>query len=125
MPPAADKAWLLVKNPSSVFVCWTFSRSKAEAFEAASYGPMVLVRLVCCEDKNLAVEAEVRWDAKKIYMKPPVDGGTCSASVHAIRNDGVQEKLLETNSVSVPVSGPRGGICSGYSSAEFFRKAGV
>ncbi|MBU2574392.1 MAG: DUF4912 domain-containing protein [Elusimicrobia bacterium] len=124
LPPSSDKAWLLVKSPAAVFVCWTLGRAKTEAFKTASYAPNVLVRLVSCEDKTLAVEAEVRWDAGKIYLKPPAEGRICSAAVYARKKDGGQEKLLESNAVAAPVSSPLGGVSSGYSSAEFFRRLG-
>ncbi|MBI4802106.1 MAG: DUF4912 domain-containing protein [Elusimicrobia bacterium] len=124
LPPSSDKAWLLVKSPAAVFVCWTWNRAKTEAFETASYEPEVLVKLVSCEDKTPAAEAEVRWDAGKVYLKPPAEGGTCSAAVYARKKDGGREKLLESNTVTLPVSGPRGGVSSGYASAEFIRRMG-
>lgn len=122
LQPSSDKAWLLVKSPGSAFVCWTWNRPKSEAFETGAYEPGVLVRLSSCGDKSLITEAEARWDAGKTYLKPPAEGIACLAAVYARKKDGALEKLLESNAAVVPVSGPRGGVCSGYASAEFIRR---
>lgn len=122
LTPFSDRAWLLVKSPASAFVCWTWNRAKAEAFGAGAYEAGVLVRLSSCGNKALTAEAEARWNAGGAYLKPPAEGAVCSAAVYARRKDGALEKLLETNSAAVPVSGPRGGVSSGYASAEFIRR---
>jgi hypothetical protein len=122
LQPSSDKAWLLVKSPVSAFVCWTWNRPKSEAFEAGAYEPGVLVRLSSCDDKSLITEAEAPWNSGKTYLKPPAEGASCLAAVYARNKDGVLEKLLESNAAAVPVSGPRGGVSSGYASAEFIRR---
>ena len=119
---STDKAYLLPRNPSAFFICWTWSRSRAEAFEAREYEPEILVRLSACEDKAVSGETSVRWDSGKLYMKPTAEGRAYSVSVYGRRKDGRQEKLLESNAVAAPVSAPAPGTSSGYSSAEFFRK---
>lgn len=119
---SGDRAWLLVKSPSAAFVCWTWNRAKAEAFGAGAYEAGVLVKLSSCGDKSLTAEAEARWDAGGAYLKPPAEGAVCSAAVYARKKDGALEKLLESNTAAVPVSGTRGGVCSGYASAEFIRR---
>ena len=116
-----DKVYLLPKNPAAVFVCWTWSRSRAETFEQA-YEPEIIVRLSAVDDKALTAEAAVRWNAGKLYIKPPAEGRVYTAAVYAVKKDGSTEKLLESNAVAVPVSAPRCGLSSGYSSTEFFRK---
>ncbi|OGR41043.1 MAG: hypothetical protein A2X28_06870 [Elusimicrobia bacterium GWA2_56_46] len=122
---STDKVYLLPRNPSAFFICWTWGRSRAEAFEAREYESEILVRLSVCEDKAVSGEASVRWDSGKLYMKPPAEGRTCSVSVYGRRKDGAQEKLLESNSVAAPVPAPAPETSSGYSSAEFFRKEPV
>ncbi|MFA6434322.1 MAG: DUF4912 domain-containing protein [Elusimicrobiales bacterium] len=117
-----DKVYLLPRNPAAAFVCWTWSRSRSDAFEAGVYEREILVRLFVVDDKALAVEAAAAWDAGKLYLKPPVEGRTYTAAVFARKNDGSQEKLMESNAAAVPVSAPRQDLSAGYSSAEFFRK---
>ena len=117
-----DKAYLLPKNPAAVFICWTWSRSRVEAFEAREYEPEILIRLSVVEDKALAAEAMVQWDSGKLYLKPPVEGRTYAAAVYARKKDGSQEKLMESNAAATPISAPRQSFSAGYSSAEFFRK---
>jgi len=123
--PSNDKAYLLVRNPSSVFVCWTWSRAKAEAFAAAGYGPEITVRLSSAADKTLTVEQAAPWNACRLYLKPPAEGHTYIASIYARNKEGVQEKLLESNAALTPVSASRAGLSSGYASAEFFRRSPV
>lgn len=120
--PSSDRAWLLVKSPSAAFVCWTWNRAKTEAFGAGEYAAGVLVKLSSSGDKSLTAEAEAGWDAGGVYLKPPAEGAVCSAAVYARKKDGALEKLLESNSAAVPVSGPRGAVSSGYASAEFIRR---
>lgn len=120
--PSNDKAYLLPRNPGSVFVCWTWSRSRAEAFGARIYEPEILVRLSDVEDKASVVESTVKWDSGRLYMKPPAEGRTYAAAVYAFKKDGSQEKLLESNAAAAPVSAPRRGFPAGCSSSEFVRK---
>ena len=120
--PSNDKAYLLPKNPSAFFICWTWSRARAEAFTAQEYEPEILVRLSAIDDKALLAESAADWRAGKIYMKPPAEGRTYTAAVYARKKDGSQEKLLESNAAAAPVSAPRQALSAGYSSAEFFRK---
>ena len=120
--PSNEKVYLLPRNPSTVFVCWTWSRSRAEAFEARVYEPEILIRLSSVEDKTQTAEVSVQWNAGKFYMKPPVEGRTYTAAVYARKKDGSHEKLLESNAAVMPVSAPRQALSAGYSSFEFFRK---
>ncbi|OGS08093.1 MAG: hypothetical protein A2270_03360 [Elusimicrobia bacterium RIFOXYA12_FULL_51_18] len=120
-----DKVYLLVRNPSSVFICWTWSRARAEVFEALGYEPEILVRLSAAGDKIPAVEQAVPWNSGKLYMAPPVEGKTYTAAIYARNKEGVQEKLLESNSALTPVSSQRPGLSAGYASAEFFRRSPV
>lgn len=120
-----DKAYLLVRNPSSVFICWTWSRARAEAFESLGYAPEITVRLTAAGGKAGAVEQTARWNAGKLYMKPPAEGQTCAAAIYARNKEGAQEKLLESNAALTPVSAARSGLSAGYASAEFFRRSPV
>ncbi len=120
--PSNDKAYLLPKNPAEVFICWTWSSARAEAFTAQLFEPQILVRLTAVDDKALLSEAAADWRAGKLYMKPPAEGRTYTAAVYARNRDGSQEKLLESNAAATPVSAPRQALSAGYSSAEFFRK---
>src|SRR3989339_1527393 len=95
--PPSDKAWLLVKSPSSAFVCWTWNRAKAEAFESGVYEPGVLVRLSSSGERSLTAEAGAAWDSGKAYLQPPAEGAQCAAAVYARKKDGSLEKLLESN----------------------------
>ena len=117
-----DKVYLLPRNPAAVFVCWTWSRSRAEAFVDQWYEPEILIRLCDTGDKTLAAESAAKWDSGKLYMKPPVEGRTYAVAVYARKKDGSQEKLMESNASATPVSAPRQGLSAGYSSAEFFRR---
>ena len=120
-----DKAYLLVRNPSSVFICWTWSRARAEAFEALVYAPEITVRLAAAGDKSLPVEQTAHWNAGRLYMKPLAEGQTYTAAIYARTKDGAQEKLLESNAALTPVSSARSGMPAGYASAEFFRRSPV
>jgi hypothetical protein len=120
--PANEKAYLLAKNPSSIFLCWTWNRARTEVFEAGGYESEITVRLFPNGDKAAAAEFAVQWNSGKLYIKLPTEGGTYAAVIYARRKDGVQEKLLESNAASAPVSAQRGRLSSGYSSAEFFRR---
>jgi hypothetical protein len=120
--PSNDKVYLLPKNPLAVFICWTWSRSRAEAFQTQAYNPEIIIRLFAADDKALMVEAAARWNAGKIYMKPPVEGRTYTAAVCARKKGGSQEKMLESNAVATPVSAPRQALSAGYSSSEFLRR---
>jgi len=120
-----DKVYLLVRNPSSVFICWTWSRARAEVFEAPGCDPQIVVRLSAAGDKVPVVEQAVPWNAGKLYMTPPEEGRTYTAAIYARNKDGVQEKLLESNAALTPVSSPRPGLSAGYASAEFFRRSPV
>lgn len=117
-----DKAYLLPRNPALVFVCWTWSRFRAEAFSSRVYEPEIIVRLSAVDDKTLAAEATAQWNAGKLYMKPPAEGRTYTVSVYACKKEGSQEKLLESNPAATPVSAPGQVLSAGYSSSEFFRK---
>ena len=119
--PSNDKLYLLPKNPAAVFVCWTWNRSRAEAFEQV-YEQEIIVRLSAVDDKALTTEVPARWNAGKLYIKPPAEGRIYIATLYARKKDGSQEKLLESNAVTTPVSAPRQGLTAGYSSFEFFRK---
>ena len=123
--PSNDKTYLLPKNPAAVFVCWTWSRSREEAFKAREYEPGIIVRLSAVDDKVLTAEVSAQWNAGKLYMKPPVEGRTYTVAVYAQKKDGSQEKMLESNAAATPVSVPRQTLSSGYSSSEFFRKDSV
>ena len=123
--PSNDKAYLLPRNPAAVFVCWTWGRSRAEAFETRGYEPEIVVGLFDAENKALTAEVSVRWNAGKIYIKPAVEGRTYTAVIYALKKDGTREKLLESNAAATPVSAPRRGLSAGYSSAEFFRREPV
>lgn len=124
-PASNDKVYLLPRNPSSVFVCWTWSRSRAAAFEAMAYEPEIIVRLSAVDDMALTAEVSARWNAGKLYMKPPAEGRTYTAAVYAGKKDGSREKLMESNAAATPVSAPRQALSAGYSSSEFFRRASV
>jgi hypothetical protein len=117
-----DKAYLLVRNPFAVFVCWTWSVVRAEAFASGAYEPEVTVRLAASDDMALFVECSAPWNAGKLYIKPPAGGRVYTASVYARRKDGPREKLLESNAALTPLSSPGSGLSAGYASAEFFRK---
>lgn len=117
-----DKVYLLPKNPSEVFICWTWSRARAEAFTAQAFEPELLVRLSAADDKALFSESAADWRAGMLYMNPPAEGRTYTASVYARKKDGSLEKLLESNAAATPVSAPRQALSAGYSSSEFFRK---
>ena len=119
-----DRAYLLVRNPSSAFVCWTWSGSSAQAFNSMDYEPDVLVRLSAAEDKNQVVEHSVRWDTGGIYLRLPAEGRTYSASVYVRKKDGHKEKLLESNAALAPVSLEMSGLSSGYASPEFLGRNG-
>ncbi len=119
--PSNDKAYLLVRNPSSVFICWTWGRARAEAFEAQGYAPEIIVRLAAAGDKANTVKQAAQWNAGKLYMKPPAEGQTYTAAIYARNKDGAEEKLLESNAALTPVSAARSGLSAGYASAEFFR----
>lgn len=123
--PSNDKAYLLVRNPSSVFICWTWGRARAEAFAAQGYAPEIIVRLAAAGDKANTVEQAAQWNAGKLYMKPPAEGHTYTAAIYARNKDGAQEKLLESNAALTPVSVARSGLSAGYASAEFFRRSPV
>lgn len=125
LTPSNDKVYLLPKNPAAAFVCWTWSRSSAEAFESLVYEPEIIIRLSAADDKTLTAEASARWNAGKLYIKPPAEGRTYTAAVYARKKDGSQEKLLESNAAATPVSAPRQALSSGYSSSEFFRKDSI
>ncbi len=116
-----DKAYLLVRNPSSVFICWTWGRAGAEAFESLRYEPEIIVRLAAVGDKAGAVEQAAQWNAGKLYMKPPAEGQTYTAAIYARNKDGAREKLLESNAALTPAPIVRSGLSAGYASAEFFR----
>ena len=124
-PLSNDKAYLLVCNPASVFICWTWSRARTEAFEAQGYAPEITVRLSAAGDKANAVEQAAQWNAGKLYMKPPAEGQTYTAAIFARNKDGAEEKLLESNAALTPVSCARSGLSAGYASAEFFRRSPV
>jgi hypothetical protein len=117
-----DRAYLLVRNPSSVLVCWTWSGSAAGSFESGVYEPEIIVRLAAAEDKNLAVEYSAPWNAGKLYIRPPAEGRVYAALVYARKKDGAREKLLESNAALTPVSSAMSGLSAGYASAEFFRQ---
>jgi len=117
-----DKAYLLVRNPSAVFVCWTWSRSRAEAFETGAYEPDVIVRISVSEDKALDAELPAAWNAGKLYIKPPAEGRVYTAFVYAVRKDGSREKLMESNPMLTPVSAAGSGLQAGYASDEFLHK---
>ena len=117
-----DRAYLLVRNPSSVLICWTWSASAAQAFRSAAYEPEVVIRLAAADDRNLAVEHRVRWDAGRLYLRPPAEGRVYSALVYAGKKDGTREKLLESNQALMPVSSTMSGLSAGYASSEFFQK---
>ncbi len=117
-----DRAYLLVRNPSSVLVCWTWSGSAAGAFESGVYEPEIIVRLAAAEDKNLSMECSVPWNDGKLYIRPPVEGRVYTAFVYASKKDGAKEKLLESNAALTPVSSAMSGLSAGYASAEFFRQ---
>jgi hypothetical protein len=117
-----DRAYLLVRNPTSVLVCWTWSRAVAEAFGSRVYEPEVIIRLAAAEDKALVVECPAPWAAGKLYIRPPAEGRVYSAGIYALKKDGSREKLSESNSALTPVSSSRHGLAAGYASAEFFRK---
>ena len=125
LSPSNDKVYLLVRNPASVFVCWTWSRARVEAFESQCYAPEVIVRLAAAEDKALVAEQAVPWNVGKLYMKPPAEGRTYTIAIYARNKDGAQEKLLESNAALTPVSASRPGLSAGYASAEFFRRSPV
>ncbi|HOW89778.1 MAG TPA: DUF4912 domain-containing protein [Elusimicrobiales bacterium] len=118
-----DRAYLLVRNPSSVFVCWTWSPASAEAFRSGTYSGEVLVRLTASDDRNISAEASVPWDSQRLFMKPPAEGRSCTAFVYASRKDGSREKLLESPSVLTPVASALPGLSSGYASSEFLQDA--
>lgn len=120
-----DKVYLLVRNPSSVFICWTWGRARAEAFESAGYAPEITVRLAAAGDKANTVEQTAQWNAGRLYMKPPAEGQTYTAAIYARTKDGAQEKLMESNAALTPVSAVRSGLSAGYASAEFFRRSPV
>ncbi len=118
-----DRAYLLVRNPSSVFICWTWSAAVCGAFETGVYEPEIIVRLAAVEDKSLAVECSALWSAGKLYIRPPAEGRVYSAFVYARKKDGSKEKLLESNAALTPVSSAMSGLSAGYASAEFFRQS--
>jgi hypothetical protein len=117
-----DRVYLLVRNPSSVLVCWTWSGSAAGAFESGVYEPEIIVRLAAAEDKNLMVECSARWNAGKLYIRPPAEGRVYAASVYALKKGGAKDKLMESNAALTPVSSAMSGLSAGYASAEFFRQ---
>ena len=119
--PLSDRAYLLVRNPSSVLVCWTWSGSAARNFESGVYEPEITVRLAAAEDKNLSVECSALWNAGKLYIRPPAEGRVYCASVYARKKGGAGEKLLESNAALTPLSSAMSGLSAGYASAEFFR----
>ena len=121
----SDRAYLLVRNPSSVFVCWTWSRARAEAFTAGVYDGEILIKLSAEDDNSPASEYPASWAAGKLYLKPPAGGRICTASVFARKKDGSREKLMDSNSALVPGPAAAPGLESGYASAEFFRKEPV
>ncbi len=120
--PSSDRVYLLPKNPAAVFVCWTWSRSMEETFEARTYEPEIIVKISAVDDKALTSEVSAQWNAGKLYMKPPVEGRTYTAAVYVRKKDGTQEKILESNVAATPISAPRQILSAGYSSSEFFRK---
>ena len=122
----SDKAYLLVRNPSSVFVCWTWSEASARVLGSADYEPDVMVRLSSVDNKDLAVESLGRWDSGGIYLRPPAEGKTYAASVYARKKGGQMEKLLESNAALTPVSLAASGVSSGcVASGSFGRDGGI
>ena len=121
-PLETDRLVMLARNPASVFVFWQFCAHKAGSFRQGAYGPEIRVRLFYSEDKTPAGEAAFAWDALKAYLKPPLEGRTYFAALYAAKPGGAYEKLLESNSITLPVSSPLSAD-STYSSAEFMKKA--
>jgi len=117
-----DRLLMLARNPSSVFVFWQFCPNKAESFRRGVYGPEIRLRLFYSDDKTPAGEAVFSWDAFKAYLKPPIEGKSYFAALYAAKPGGACEKLLESNSMVLPVSSPLS-AGSTYASAEFMKKA--
>ncbi|HAH32098.1 MAG TPA: hypothetical protein DCL44_07280 [Elusimicrobia bacterium] len=117
-----DSLVMLARNPASVFVFWQFNPHKAAAFRDGSYAPEIKIRLFYAEDKTPAGEAAFAWDSLKAYLKPPLEGRVYFAALYGVKPDGACEKLLDSNSVTLPVSSPLA-AGSTYSSAEFMKKA--
>lgn len=117
-----DRLLMLARNPASVFVFWQFCAHKAAAFREGSYAPEIRVRLFYSDDKTPAGEAAFAWDALKAYLKPPLEGKAYFAALYAAKSGGAYEKLLESNSITLPVSSPLS-AGSTYASAEFMKKA--
>lgn len=121
-PLETDRLVMLARNPASVFVFWQFCAHKAAAFRNGSYASEIKVRLFYGDDKTPAGEAAFAWDALKAYLKPPLEGRVYFAALYGVKPDGACEKLLESNSVTLPVSSPLA-AGSTYASAEFMKKA--
>lgn len=117
-----DRLLMLARNPASVFIFWQFCSNKAGAFRQGVYGTEIRVRLFYSEDKTPAGDAAFSWDAFKAYLKPPLEGKAYFAALYAAKPGGDYEKLLESNSITMPVSSPLS-AGSTYASAEFMKKA--
>lgn len=117
-----DRLLMLARNPASVFVFWQFCAHKAAAFREGSYAPKIKVRLFYKDDKTPAGEAAFAWDAFKAYLKPPLEGKAYFAALYAAKPGENYEKLLESNSITLPISSPLSAD-STYASAEFMKKA--
>jgi len=120
-----DRAYLLIRNPFSVFVCWTWSPASAEAFRSGTYAGEVLVRLAVSDERNISAEASAPWDSSGLFMKPPAEGRPCTAFVYVSRKDGSREKLLESPPALTPVASAVSGLSSGYASPEFLQDAKI
>lgn len=99
--PAEDRLVLLPKNPGSFFIFWQFSDGRSDSFRSAAFAPEVEIRFSYSDDKSPASTHKAQWQAGRAYIPVPERGGTCEASLYALR-DGSWERLLESNQASAP-----------------------
>ena len=99
---SGEKLILLVRNPETLFVLWSFNETNERNFEKGIYARQVELRIFTLSESLPVLSFKFNFNDNKNYIQMPLKEGEYFASLYARNEKGEEMKLLESNVILAP-----------------------